>query len=149
MTFDQNRCEKKADMKEAGISARIREIQEEIVGLSHLVLSLIPNHFHTIGRQRFTFSIKNNPINEKEAIDKDGPINTCYPNSLGINPLTENDGPPTSRDRAAKMLRIWNINNVAKYGISTLLINAKEIEEVQVETKEDLEQHQTQEETQG
>lgn len=58
MTFDQNRCEKKADMKEAGISARIREIQEEIVGLSHLVLSLIPNHFHTIGRQRFTFSSK-------------------------------------------------------------------------------------------
>ncbi|RGB31717.1 hypothetical protein C1646_817134 [Rhizophagus diaphanus] len=97
------------------------------------------------------------------------------------------------------MLRIWNINNVAKYGISTLLINdrafrsdsflhvriystqsnnnewtckrmyeipedftfvveleipvitlqAKEIEEVQVETKEDLKQHQTQEETNG
>ncbi|CAB4376035.1 unnamed protein product [Rhizophagus irregularis] len=48
-----------------------------------------------------------------------------YPNSLGINPLTENDAPPISRDRAAKMLRIWNINNVAKYGISTLLINKK------------------------
>lgn len=33
--------------------------------------------------------------------------------------------------------------------IPVITLQAKEIEEVQVETKEDLEQHQTQEETQG
>ncbi|PKY17484.1 hypothetical protein RhiirB3_467997 [Rhizophagus irregularis] len=46
----------------------------------------------------------------------------------------------------------WNLltgRSTIELEIPVITLQAKEIEEVQVETKEDLEQHQTQEETQG